>query len=238
MKNRGLPILGVIPARGGSKGIEGKNLRRVAGRTLIAYAIEAARESAGLTDCLVSTDSEEIAEAAAAAGAPTSFRRPAALATDEAPTTGVLQHALEFYERQHHVTVHSVVTLQPTTPVRTSHDIDAALERYLAHQPDADSLISVCDAVHMHPLTLYTERGDWLEPFAAGQSTLTRRQDFSRTLWRNGAIYITRRDLLMDGKRVVGRRPLFYEMSRESSVNIDGEFDLALAEWVLSRRPR
>jgi CMP-N,N'-diacetyllegionaminic acid synthase len=238
MSDRGVNILGVIPARGGSKGIAGKNLRRVAGTTLVGHAIAAARESRMLTAFLVSTDSAEIATVAASGGAPVPFRRPPALATDEAPTTGVLQHALELYEREHRVAVHSVVTLQPTTPLRTARDIDAALEHYLAHQPEADSLISVCEASQMHPRTLYTPRGEWLEAMVEGQSTLTRRQDFDRVLWRNGAIYVTRRDLLMDGKRIVGQTPLFYEMPRECSVNIDEPFDLALAEWILSHRTR
>lgn len=231
-------LLGVIPARGGSKGVPGKNLRLVAGRPLIAYAIAAAQASRALTAFLVSTDSEQIADVARAAGAPVPFFRPPALAADDAPMAGALRHAVEHYERASGVTVHSVVTLQPTTPLRVAEDIDGALAAYLHHQPDADSLISVCDAGQMHPLTLYHPSGPYAEPWLAGRVQTTRRQEMERVLWRNGAVYITRRDLLWDRAQVVGQQPLWYAMPRVRSVNIDDPLDLALAEWAFAHAPQ
>ena len=229
-------LLGVIPARGGSKGVPQKNLRIAAGKSLLAHAIASARESGRLSAYLVSTDSEAIASAAAAEGAPVPFLRPAQLAADDTPMAAVLRHALEWYEREHAATVHSIVTLQPTTPMRTGEDIDAAIGRYLAHQPEADSLISVCDAGPMHPLTLYRPSGVWAEPLLPGRIQTTRRQDFERVWWRNGAIYIARRFLLVERGQVIGARPLTYEMPRERSVNIDDEADLELAEWRMGRQ--
>lgn len=230
-------ILGVIPARGGSKGIPKKNIRPLAGKPLFGYTIAAARGSRRLTDFLVSTDSEEIAAIARAEGAWVPFLRPAELATDQAPTTGVLRHALEFYER-HRGPVHSVVTLQPTTPLRRAEDIDDAIAWYLHGQPEADSLISVCEAGHMNPVTLYCQIGERLEPLLSDSPQTVRRQEFERVLWRNGAIYITRRDLLLTRERIVGDRPLFYEMPRQRSLNIDDRLDLELAEWMLAREAR
>ncbi|MBI3628966.1 MAG: acylneuraminate cytidylyltransferase family protein, partial [Candidatus Rokubacteria bacterium] len=194
-----------------------------------------ARQSTRLDAFLVSTDSEAIARAAEKEGVPVPFLRPPALAADETSMAAVLRHAIEWYERQSGRTVHSVVTLQPTTPMRTGDDIDAAIARYLAHQPEADSLVSVCEAGQMHPLTLYRASGEYAEPLLRGRLQTTRRQEFERTWWRNGAVYITRRDLLFGTGQVVGARPLAYEMPRERSVNIDEWADLELAEWRMSR---
>ena len=201
---------------------------------MLGYTIAAAQACTKLTDFLVSTDSLQIADIARAGGAPVPFLRPGALATDEAAMPGVLQHALEWYERRHQRRVHSVVTLQPTTPLRLAGDIDAAIEHYITCQPGADSLISVCESGQMHPVTLYRQDGMFAQPLLSGRMQTTRRQEFDRVFWRNGAVYITRRDLLLEQNEVIGQRPLVYEMPRHRSVNIDDLFDFELAEWMLS----
>jgi CMP-N,N'-diacetyllegionaminic acid synthase len=226
-------ILGVIPARGGSKGIPRKNIRPLAGLPLIAYPIRAAAGSKRLTHCMVSTDDEEIAAVARKQGADVPFMRPEDLARDHSPTAPVLRHAVEWFEKAHGTPVLAVMTLQPTAPLCTSADIDAAIELFLAHQPDADCLISVCDAGEHHPLTLYHQAGDYLTPMQTGLDPNTRRQDFPATFWRNGAIYITRRDLLFAKDRVTSDKPLAYVMPRARSANIDEPLDLAIAEVML-----
>jgi CMP-N,N'-diacetyllegionaminic acid synthase len=226
-------ILGVIPARGGSKGIPRKNIRLLAGLPLIAYPIRAGSESRRLTRCIVSTNDREIAAIARDHGADVPFMRPDELAEDNSPTGPVLRHAVEWFEQQHNKKVFAVVTLQPTTPLCRSTDIDAAIDQFVAGQPAADSLISVCDAGEHHPLTLYYWDASYLKPFLSGLDPNTRRQDFPPVLWRNGAIYITRRDLLFARGRVASDRPLAYLMPRSRSANIDGPIDLAIAELML-----
>jgi CMP-N-acetylneuraminic acid synthetase len=123
-------FLGVIPARGGSKGIKDKNIRSVAGRPLIAYTIEAARASVELDACIVSTDSERIAAVAIECGGSVPFMRPAELARDESPTVDTLIHAVTWYEGEHSIRIHAVVVLQPTAPLRTAEDIDASIRLF------------------------------------------------------------------------------------------------------------
>jgi CMP-N-acetylneuraminic acid synthetase len=226
-------ILGVIPARGGSKGIPRKNVRALAGLPLIAYPIRAAAGSARLTRCIVSTDDPEIAATARTYGGEVPFIRPEELARDQTPTGPVLRHAVDWFEQSQGRQVFAVVTLQPTTPLCRSPDIDAAIGLFCANQPDADSLISVCDAAEHHPLTLYHREGAYLNPFVTGIDPNTRRQEFPPVFWRNGAIYITRRDLLFAQSRVVSDRPLAYVMPRSQSANIDEPIDLAIAELML-----
>lgn len=230
---KGGHILGVIPARGGSRGVPLKNIRPLMGKPLILYTIEAAQKAKTLDACLVSTDSEEIAQIANKAGAWVPFLRPAQLATDESPTWATLRHAILVYEELTGKRVHSVVTLQPTTPLRLPEDIDGAVRLYMEEQPDADCLISACEVGHMHPITLYHKDGIWLRPFLPGENHTRRRQEWEKVFWRNGAVYISKRELVMAGQRVVGNRPLLYEMPACRSVSIDNEEDFKKAELRL-----
>jgi CMP-N,N'-diacetyllegionaminic acid synthase len=225
-------MLGVIPARGGSKGLENKNIRPLLGIPLIHYTIRASRESRLLRDCLVSTDSEEIMTVAREAGAWVPFLRPSELAGDTAPTYLTIQHAIRFYESQKGP-VENVVVLQPIAPLRTALDIDKAVEIYLSHRPEADSLISVCKADAYHPQTLYKKGDLFLRPWEKRGEYTTRRQELEPVCWRNGAIYISRRDLVMEGDRLLGDHLAYYEMPRSRSVNIDGLYDFHLAEIFL-----
>lgn len=231
-------IIAVVPARGGSKGVVRKNLRDVGGVPLVGHAVRAGRGATSLAACIVSTDDAEIADVARAHGGSVPFMRPAALAEDATPTAPVLRHAVEWYEGEHGCQVLAVVTLQPTTPLRNGTDIDSAVALFLASQPHADSLISVCEAGEHHPLTLYFADGGYLDPLLKGLNPTTRRQDFPPVYWRNGAIYITRRDLLFSHGRVVSDRPLSYQMPKLRSANIDEPFDLELAELMLDWNKR
>jgi len=223
-------ILGVIPARGGSKGLRLKNIRLLLGRPLIAYTIEVAKKTILLDDFLVSTDSREIASVAEAEGAWVPFLRPKSLATDQAPTWQTLKHAISFYEEETHRHVHSVVTLQPTSPLRKAEDIDAAITFYKQKQAEADCLISACKADNAHPLALYLKEGSWAKPFLTGVDYNQRRQDRQRVLCRNGALFISKRKLIMEQNRVVDEHPLCYEMAAFRSVNIDSTYDFKMAE--------
>lgn len=232
MKNK---LYGIIPARGGSKGIPGKNLSPLGDRQLIRWTIDAAAGASALAGFLVSTDSEDIARAARAAGASVPFLRPAELATDTAPVIDTILHALDYLERAEGIVPDAVMLLQPTAPFRTSQDIDAAAEMYFS-APGAESLIGVCPADHAHPNIMYTQdENGLLAPLLKEGATLARRQEFQDVYIRNGAIYITSTKLLKEQKRIVGGAPLAYKMPRERSINIDDPLDLELARALANR---
>lgn len=229
-------VLGVIPARGGSKTVPRKNLRPLGGRPLIAWTFQAARESARLGRTICTTDDEEIAALARQAGIEVPFLRPAELARDDTPTLPVVQHAVGALE-QGGYRPEVVVLLQPTSPLRRAAHIDAAVD--LLEATGADSVVSVVQVPHnFNPVSLLRVEAGRLVPYLPGEGVrVLRRQDKPEVWARNGAaVYVTRRDVLMQGDSFFGRdcRPLV--MSREESVDIDDEMDLVMAEALLAHR--
>lgn len=222
--------LGVIPARGGSKGIPGKNLRPVAGVPLIVHTIRAASEAGRLTRTVVSTDDAEIARVAQDAGADVPFLRPAPLSTDDALAIDVLVHALEAIESSGDEPYDAVLMLQPTTPFRTHEDIDGALGKLA--ETGADSVISVIEVGGHHPARMKFLEGDRLidPPFAEAVENQPRQQLRPMYL-RNGAIYASRRATLLSGS-FKGQDCRAWVMPRARSVNIDDLDDLAYATWL------
>ncbi|MBU5355391.1 acylneuraminate cytidylyltransferase family protein [Paenibacillus barcinonensis] len=221
--------LGVIPARGGSKGLPGKNIRLLDGKPLIEYSIEAALKSGCVTRVVVSTDDESIAHVARLAGAEVPFLRPAELATDEAKSIDVLRHAVQHYEEKGHHHEH-VLLLQPTSPLRTATDIREAMKQFL--QSDADSLQSIAPA-RTHPYLLRQRTGiGQLTPYLEAEFHL-RRQDLEKVYELNGALYLMKRNLLMEQGKIVGASNQGYIMPAERSIDIDTLWDFQLAEWIL-----
>lgn len=226
-------ILAIVPARGGSKGIPRKNLATVCGVPLVGRAVAAAREAG--CDVVVSTDDDEIAEAGRAAGATAVLVRPAELATDQAGTLGVLQHAVRAFEGLRGHAISAVMTLQPTSPLRTGEDVREAGARFAKRPPDCRSLISVSQGSHLNPSILYSADPDGRGVPLAAAAAFSRQQE-AQLLIRNGAIYIADRALIMDDGRVICDRPLLYRMPRWRGVNIDDYFELYLAQ-VLGEHP-
>ena len=219
-------VLGVIPARGGSRGVPRKNLAMVGGASLVARAIRQAAGSALLTRTIVSTEDEEVAKAARQAGGEVPFLRPDHLARDETPTLPVLLHALEAVEAEDGRTYSHVVILQPTSPLRASSDIDAAIEK--AVTTGADSVVTVCRAPH--PAKIKRIENDRLVPYAVDEKEGTRRQDLGEPAWRrNGAVYVIRREVLL-ADRLFGDDVRPVVMPEERSIEIDEAFDLKLAQ--------
>ncbi len=204
-------ILGVIPARGGSKGVPRKNVRMVAGKPLLVWTIEAAFLSERVTRWVVSTEDAEIAAVARAHGANV-LDRPAALATDEASTVSVLQDVLA------RVPADVVVSLNPTSPIRSRGIIDRCVDRFIDSRADS----------------LGTVHRDY--SYEYGQD-MPRRQDIRPRMVDNGNVYVLAADLLRAG-RWIGDRPASLETAREEGVEIDDDFDLWLAEQVLLHRWR
>ncbi len=227
-------FLGIIPARGGSKGVPRKNIRAIMGKPLIAHTIEAAEASGVLDRIVVSTDDDEIASVSRQLGAEV-MMRPAHLAEDGAPTLPVLLHVVEALEAQGYA-ADAVVTLQPTSPLRkASHLIEAAAAFEAA--VGADSLVSCISVPHIfHPRSVMALGPDgFLRSYLDQSSTPTRRQDKEPVFARNGAaIYITRRARLPE--YIFGGNLLPYFMEPEDSLDIDTEADLAEAEKLLTAR--
>jgi CMP-N,N'-diacetyllegionaminic acid synthase len=188
-------VLGVIPARGGSKGVTRKNLRQVGGRSLVAHAIRTAAESTRLTRFVTTTDDDEIASAAREEGSPVR-RRPSELATDDAPMALTVLDALNSAEEECGLVFDAVVLLQPTSPLRRGSDVDAAVE--LLEQDDrADCAISVCQVEDVHPARMYRLVGRRsMHPLWPEWET-AQRQDLPPLYYRNGAVYVTRRSTLV-----------------------------------------
>jgi CMP-N,N'-diacetyllegionaminic acid synthase len=228
-------IVAVIPARGGSKGIPRKNLVRIAGRPLIAYAIEAARNAASVDRVLISTDDSKIADVARELGAEVPFLRPPELADDTAPMLGVLRHALAWLESEG-VAVEALVLLQPTSPLRTRRHVEEAVA--LFRSAPASSVISVVEVPHQfNPASVMklSAQGT-LAPFLGDQVIATRRQDKPKAYARNGpAVLVCHPDTLHSGE-LYGASCRPYFMSEADSLDIDTPQDLLLAEQALLDR--
>ena len=222
-------VLGIIPARGGSKGVPRKNIREVAGRPLIAYTVDAALASRLLTRCIVSTDDQETADISASLRCEV-MKRPIELAQDETPTLDVVKYAFDVLESQGEFFDFGLV-LQPTSPLRTGLDIDSALQALI--QSDADSVVSVYQVSDHHPARMYRMENGRLVSFDEKFAS-ARRQELPPVYHRNGAIYAFRRSLL-EQDTLMGQTILPYIMAEDRSLNIDTEYDLVLADLILSR---
>jgi CMP-N-acetylneuraminic acid synthetase len=230
-------VLAIVPARGGSKGIARKNLRILGGLPLIVHTLQAALESRFITDLIVSTDDQEIANVAKMHNIDVPFLRPYDLASDEAAQLDVVLHALTTVERARQVQYDVVLLLQPTAPLRAAEDIDNALEQLFV--TGASSVVSFYRVEQGHPYYMYSLDGDRPKPLLDVPSHITRRQDFPAVYVRNGAIYAVRREVLVSQRSFYGQDMRAYVMPFDRSVNIDTEVDLALAEFLLQRqRPR
>ncbi|NKD56037.1 MULTISPECIES: cytidylyltransferase domain-containing protein [unclassified Haematospirillum] len=232
-----MSIVAVIPARGGSKGIPRKNLMQIAGRPLIAYAIEVARNADSVDRVLISTDDSEIADVARELGAEVPFLRPPELAEDTAPMLGVLSHALAWLESQD-VAVEALVLLQPTSPLRTGQHVEEAIA--LFRSAPASSVVSVVEVPHQfNPVSVMKLSAQrTLAPFLEDQVIATRRQDKPKAYARNGpVVLVCHPDTLRSGE-LYGERCVPYLMSEKDSLDIDTPEDLTLAEQVLLDRRR
>lgn len=230
-----MKILAVIPARGGSKGVLRKNIRPLGGKPLIAHSIEAALASKDLLyRIIVSTDDPEIAEVASKWGAEIPFMRPAYLAADKSPTLPVLTHAVEFIEQQDQVKLDWILLLQPTAPFRSSEDIQQAIQ--IATSADSDSVISVVQVFADHPILMKRIENNRLLSYCIEEKEGTRRQDYDPPAYmRNGAIYLSRRDVIIYKQSIWGQSITPYLMPPERSINIDSEIDLIVAQHMMEK---
>lgn len=226
-----MPIVGIIPARGGSKALPKKSIVLCAGRPLLAYTCQAALESRMLDRVYLSTDDEEIASVAKGCGVEVPFLRPAELAADDTPMVEVLRHALAWLERQGQ-RPRALALLQPTSPLRHARHIDEAIEMFT--KTGADSVVSVTEIPHQFsPVSALNMNGDSLAPYMNSQPLIARRQDKPKVYARNGpAILVVSKSTLERGE-LYGSDSRGYFMPRECSIDVDDAMDLAMAECLM-----
>lgn len=224
-------VLALVPARGGSKGVPRKAVRPMAGRPMIAWTIAAARAAGRLDRVVVTTEDAEIASTAREWGADVPFIRPAELAGDDTPGILPVEQALDWLQREQGYTPDWVMLLQPTSPLRTGEDIDAAVA--LAEVRDADAVISVTEAAH-HPwwTRRVTEEGQIEDWDWAGEAA--RRQDLPPAFGLNGAIYLARRELLLEHRTWYLPRTFAHVMPPERSFDVDTPLDFRVCDLLLT----
>lgn len=231
-------ILGIIPARGGSKSIPRKNIKELAGKPLLAWTYDAAKASGALDRVILTTDDEEIAEVGKKWGIEVPFMRPKELAEDTTPTLPVLQHAITWLKEHEGYSPDAVMLLQPTAPLRQAEHIREAVKVF--EESAADSVVSVVEIPgHHSPYWAEVINDDgWGELFIGQpiRKRITRRQNFpKKTYTHNGAIYLFKTELLFDPAEpnFYGDKVKLYPVEEKYSVNIDSPEDWTLAELAI-----
>lgn len=233
-----LNVLGLIPARGGSKGIPHKNITLVAGRPLLAYTCEAALGSRWLSRVILSTDDPAIARVGQEHGVSAPFMRPDELSGDNTPSLAVAQHALRWLAEHEHWQADILVLLQPTSPLRQAHHIDEALDTMM--NLNADTVVSVVTVPHHFSPYKLMQLDDvclhnfWRDPLPFDRFN---RHSLPTLYARNGpAVLASRASVILNQNTFYGQRVAPYVMSEEDSIDIDTAFDLRIAEWLITQR--
>lgn len=227
-----MKILVIIPARGGSKGIPGKNIKMLGGKPLIGYAIDAARAIADDEHICVSTDDDKIIQTVEDYGLEVPFKRPAELATDTAGTYEVLLHALNYYESKGE-TYDAVVLLQTTSPFRTGRHVKDALKLY---SKEIDMVVSVKECDSNPYYVCFEDDANGMLHISKGDGHYTRRQDCPPVYEYNGAIYVINPDSLKQMPLNKFSKRIKYVMDREHSIDLDTMIDWQIAEYMMNNQ--
>jgi len=226
-----MKILGIIPARGGSKGIPGKNIKMLAGKPLLEYTWEVASKSKQLSKVILSTEDDAIIEVGKSLGITIPFKRPSNLSKDKSPTLGVIQHALEFYKAKGEV-FDAICLLQVTSPFRTVSFLDNAIKTFVKAKTDA--LISVLEVPHEYNphWTFKANANNELYISTGEKQIITRRQELPSAYHRDGSIYLTKTDVILNDNSLFGNSLSYVISNRETHVNIDTLQDWEKAEDI------
>lgn len=225
-------MLAIIPARGGSKGVPGKNIRELCGKPLITYTIEAALASRHISRVILSSDDPQIAEVAVTVGAEVPFMRPGHLATDTALAIDTYLYTLERLESQGQ-RYDEFVVLQPTSPLRKPADIDGGIE--LFQQKTADSVIGVVALEHPPEWMLSLDEAGRLQHYLEQPTELQNRQQYQSAYLPNGALFVLRRELIERQKSYYSDTTYGFPMPPERSVDIDSLADFEYAEYLMRK---
>jgi CMP-N,N'-diacetyllegionaminic acid synthase len=229
----GKSVIAIIPARSGSKGLPGKNIRELCGKPLIAWSIEAGLASEYIDVVVVSSDSQEIVDIAREFGASTPFIRPPSLATDEATSFDVVKHTLDYYESELHSSFHYTVLLEPTSPIRENTDIDSMLEKLEASHGNFDAIISLGE-VHEHPSIMKRIEAQKVERFSAELPMTAHRQNNAIAYFPYGVGYISKTQTLVEEKTFYPQRTTFHLIQRHQCFEIDDIYDFISIEAVIN----
>lgn len=221
-------IIAIIPARGGSKGVVKKNLRHLHGKPLIYYTIHAAQQSKIINQIVVSSDDNEILNVAQREGAEI-IRRPIEISGDSSSTIDAVLHVINVNREQGN-NPKVIALLQPTSPLRTTNDIDAALDIFSNNE--CDSVISVVASSHP-PFWTMIKKNTFLLPLFDQKYLKMRRQDLPKTYHPNGAIFIASVETIQRTRSFFGKKTKPYIMPNDRSIDIDSEFDFFLAESLM-----
>lgn len=235
MKNE--KVLGLIPARGGSKGIKDKNVIPVLGKPLIGYACEAAKQSTCFDELILSSDSEKIISVVKEFGVDVPFKRPDKLAKDDTLVVDVIHHALKWFKTKQKKTFDYVCLVQPTAPLAIKEDYENAVQT--AIENDADTVITVYKCGQNHPSIMYTREDssevNWFVK-DLGWNQMARRQDLPPIYMRSGIAYVFKADQILHNRELYGDRVFSIEVEEErGAVDINNEIDLKIAELLLSK---
>lgn len=228
----GKKVLAIIPARAGSKGLPGKNIRIMCGKPLIAWSIEKAKLSKYLDTVLVTTDCKEIASISKQYGAYVPFLRPGELATEQSSTHDALHHAIKHLQMAEGQTFDYVVLLEPTSPLRENNDIDCMLEQLFQMSAEYDSIISIGE-VHEHPAIVKRARGSHLEPFCPELRQTTRRQDNETAYFPFGVAYIAKTNVLLAEKTFYTKRCTHFFIKQYQKYEIDDIYGFICVESIM-----
>ena len=227
----------IIPARGGSKGIKGKNLVNLGGKPLIQYTIEAAMKSKLVDFSLVSTDDKNVEALAIDLGLPTPFMRPSHLAQDDSSLVDVVVHALEWYNSEYRCMPMNILLLQPTSPFRTSEDIDSAIHQY--ERQNASSLVSVVEPMQ-HPNDMVYFENERLERLSVKPADIVNmgRQKYRKFWFVDGGIYLLSVEKFLGTRKFMDESSIIYIMPRDHGIDIDDPYTLELAQQMINYKAR
>jgi len=228
-------LIAIVPARGGSKGIPGKNIKIFCGKPLIYYTISEALKSKLITEIIISTDSLEIAETAKGFGAKCPFIRPSELATDNAKAIDNYIYTVKKLNDDYNYSEDEFIVLQPTSPLRTVFDIDNAINLFI--EKSADSVISVTEFDHpIEWAKIIESDGRLRNYFQSETNSNLNRQELQTSYRPNGAIFVFKFELLFNNYSYYSENTFGYKMSSENSIDIDTELDFEFAEYIMRKR--
>lgn len=231
-------VLYLIPARGGSKGLPGKNIRPICGKPLVAWSVETGLQTRLKYPgrVVISTDDQEIAKVAVKYGAESPFLRPAKLALDTTPSMDVVLHAIDHYEKQGEK-FDLVVMLEPTSPQRDEKDIIGAIEQLLS-APEAESIVGVCRTESAHPAFLVELKDKFIVPYQKSEVKVLRRQDLTELYFFEGSMYVSKTESLKKRKSFYHEKTLGYVMPKWKSFEIDDKTDFIIIEALMAARQK
>jgi len=226
-------FLAIIPARGGSKGLPGKNIKELCGKPLIAWSIEASLKSKHLDEVMVTTDYQNIADVSKQYGASVPFLRPDELASDTATSFDAIKHTIEYYKNELNKEFDYIALLEPTSPLREASDIDNMIEKIIQNEDNFDSIVSIGE-VHEHPSIMKKiVNKNYLSSYCVELEMKSRRQDNDIAYFPYGVAYIVKTKSLLDERTFYTKRNTFYEIRRYQCYEIDDIYDFLAIENIM-----